>query len=331
MRRVPLRSSTSSSEQRRRRPLALIVLLVTLAGTEFLARTVLVSASKDLRRFAAYPDRAATLVERPEPQLAFIGNSATDEGLDLPLLEATMAAGGRAVRADEFVADASRINTWHFLLKHTFFDRGLAATAAVITFYEDDLLDGNRVEVGRLAQFFTSLEDWPSVFALDLPDLETRADFVLSSASAAVAVRGRVKERMLSVLVPDYKGFSRTVNALNLRMQNEAAPAASSAAPAGTRALERLLAMARAHGARLVFVAYPLPSAFTAPPYALDARMTALIEAAGHPLIDARNPRDFDLRPEHYVDDVHLGSEGALRFTRGLALRLLQAGVPPTR
>ncbi len=332
-------SSISSSKPRWhfRSAKALLLLVLACALVEAASRTVLLSASKDLRRFRDYPQRAATLVANPKPQIAFVGNSATDDGVDLDVFRRNFEALAGPVVADKFVADASRINTWHHLLKHTFFDQNLKASTHVITFYEDDLLDGNQVEVGRLAYFFTGVADWPSVFAVDLQDFEARVDFVLSSFSAAIAVRTRVKERMLSALVPNYKAFSVTVNDVNLAMHSATSygAAASFSAPnggglpeiQGTRALERLLLVAQAQQAKLVFVAYPLPTAFAHAPYSIDARVPGLLAAAGASFIDARLPAMWGLRPQHYKDDVHLNREGSQLWSTALA-KLLAAAPP---
>lgn len=306
--------------------------MLALGLVEAASRTVLLDASKDLRRFRDYPQRAAALVANPKPQMAFVGNSATDDGIDLEVFTRSYENKAGAVVADKFVADASRINTWHHLLKHTFFDRGLKASTHVITFYEDDLLDGNQVEVGRLAYFFTGAKDWPSVFAVDLQDFEARVDFVLSSFSAAIAVRARVKERLLLALVPNYKTFSIAVNQANLAMHSAPAvgepesftsPSSQSAAQTqGTLALERLLLLAKAHNAKLVFVAYPLPTAFVGPLYPIDRRVSSLVAQAGASLIDARQPQAWGLQPEHYKDDVHLNPAGARLWSTAIAKRL---------
>lgn len=311
---------------------ALLLFVLALGTVEAASRTVLLGASKDLRRFRSYPQRAAELVAQTKPQIAFIGNSATDDGVDLDVFSHSFASEVGPVVADKFVADASRINTWHHLLKHTFFDHNLKASTHVITFYEDDLLDGNQVEVGRLAYFFTGFADWPTVFAVDLQDFESRVDFVLSSFSAAIAVRTRVKERVLSALVPNHKAFSMAVNATNLAMQR--APATgepdSYSAPnghgppqgQGTQALERLLTMAKRHEAKLIFVAYPLPTAFSGPIYPIDARVSSLVTNAGATLIDARQPLAWGLQPHHYKDDVHLTPTGARIWSMALAKQL---------
>lgn len=318
-------------------------LVVALLALELAARTVLVSASKDLRRFRAYPERAAALASSPAPRVAFVGNSATDEGVDLDVLVPGLTALGVKVSAGKFVADASRVDTWHFLLKDTFYDRGNSIDTAVITFYEDDLLDGNRIEIGRLAHFFTSVPDWPSVFTIDLRTFDERSEFVLSSLSAAIAVRGRLKERVLGALVPGYKAFLRDVNQANLLQQQareaalppqstgahdpgshplspeDPAPGDERASLRKTRALARLLAVAREEGVKLVFVAYPVPAAFEGPPYPLYPEMTALLAASGARLVDARDPRALGLTPRHYADDVHLTPEGARVYSKALA------------
>src|SRR3954471_8748041 len=141
----------------RRVALGVVLFLIAL---ELFTRFRLFEMSKDFRRFGSYPARARTLVETTGPvRLAFIGNSATDRGVDARVVDATLAGAGRPARSDLFVADQSRVDTWRFILERYFAAPGLRPDMVVVTFYENDLEDGNPVEIGRLAQFFTGVRD----------------------------------------------------------------------------------------------------------------------------------------------------------------------------
>src|SRR5689334_19076273 len=155
-----MRSSTSSSDRR----LVLAALLLAALAVEALTRWVVFPRSKDFRRFATYDAGAETLVRAPGFRVALVGNSATERGVDPQALERRLGGTSAAL----FVADQSRINTWHFILERYFFQPQRRPDQVVITFYEDDLEDGNPVEIGRLARFFTTVRDWPSVFRVDL-------------------------------------------------------------------------------------------------------------------------------------------------------------------
>ncbi len=283
-----------------------------LLGLEAVSRVILVDASRDLRRFRSYPEVARALERAPAFRLALVGNSATDLGVQEALLSGQIGGSlGHPLEARKFVADASRINDWYHILNRYFWRPGARADLYVVTFYEDDIEDGNTIEIGRMAQMLTETADWPTVLDVDLPTLGDRLEFMVASGWVTFAWRARMRERALGVAVPDYKSFAAAVNQANSSHLRKGALPASG--PRSYRALDRLLAAARAHGSRLVFVAYPTPRA-----YPIPAESARRIEAAGMTLLDLRG-RVPELGAGHYADDVHLTPEGAVIYTRRLA------------
>ena len=294
-----------------------VVIVGALALLEIFSRTALVRASKDLRRFERYPEDARALSALPVRRVALIGNSATDRGVDVKTFSDMLTARtGRATSAGKFVADASRINDWTFILERYFWRPGVAVDLGVVTFYENELEDGNRIELGRFAQFFTSARDWPTLFDIDLPTTGDRVDFLLSSVWMSYAVSSRVRDRVL-MLLPAFKPFIEMVNGKNNEhlLLHAPPPGAGPAAPRSYRALDRLLERARAHGTKLVFVAYP--TAPTTPAYVVPPETIARLEAAGMGYLDMRGR--LPALERHYDDDVHLDAEGAVLYARGLA------------
>jgi hypothetical protein len=332
-----LTSSTSSSERpgggpvpgwrlwvRLLGPTTIFVAIVLLL-VEILSRTALVRASKDLRRFRGYPHAALELQEAPALRLALVGNSATDRGVDPAILAGGMTARlGRPVQAGKFVADASRVNDWYFMLNRFFWQPGLKVDLFVITFYEDDLEDGNRIELGRLAQFFARPQDWPTVFDVDVPGLGDRIDFLISSGWMAFAVRSRIRDRFLGVNA-NLDDFLTQVNAENRKHGKKQRRPVGQPAPAAHtyRALDRLLAAAAASGARLLFVAYPAAPPPVNPRYEVPAATRDRLRAAGAGFLDMRDrvPR---IQARHYEDDVHLSPEGAALYSQALAQALAE-------
>ena len=322
-------SSTSSSEAapRRLRWQVPVFLLLIFGAVELFTRTRLFDTSKDFRRFAGYGQKARRLEQAPGVRMALIGNSATDRGVDVPTLQQAFAAEGARVTADLFVADQSRINTWQYMLQKYFVTPGLHPEWVVVTFYEDDLQDGNAVEIGRLAQFFTGVRDWPEVFALDLPEWGQRIEFVLSSFWATFAASERMRERALEALIPDFKSYAGTANATiyehNRRRWAAAAAAEPPAAHARTsHALERLLRTAREHNLHLAFVAYPTRTDAGRQVYAIPPETVQVLAASGAPLFDLRHVPGLE-GDAMYDDEVHLSAAGRIPYSRALAGALL--------
>jgi hypothetical protein len=297
-----------------------LVLLVVCAGLEIVTRALLLPRSRDFARFATYPARAEELVGRDGLRIAFIGNSATQRGLDPGLFVAGLPnPAGRPIHVDLFVADGAEVNTWHYMVKQSFWRRDLNPDWFVVTFFGNALEDDNTIEIGRLALFFTQRDDWPDLFALDLPGYSERAEFLLSTSWATFAARDRIRKRVLAAVVPDYKDFAEDLHA---QRHPGAAPGPSSApaAPAAKlrtcKVLERFLAAAKEHGNRVCFVAFPTRPTGTAPPYTFNPEVPRLIQDAGMTLVDLRSVPG--LTAEHYEDDYHLTPAGAAIYTRHL-------------
>ena len=290
-------------------------LLVLLAAMEILTRVSLHDRSKDFRRFAGYPAKAAALVATANAQrIAFIGNSATDRGVDPRVVEAALARHGRPTAAELFVADQSRVDTWRYIFERYFARPERTPDLVVISFYENDLEDGNPVEIGRLAQFFTTIRDWPELFRFNLRTLDDRASFVISSFSATYAASDRIRERILPALVPGFRDHSERINEIIFQHEQHRRQLRP-AAPTRPRfaAVEALLDRAAERGVKLCFVAYPTLVTGGRSPYELAPELRALLARRGIPLIDLRNAPD--LGPAFYADEVHLTEAGRARYS----------------
>ena len=258
-----MRSSTSSSEAVVAAPAVRAVrvrlldrrvwvgLALIFIALEIFTRSWLFSVSKDFRRFRSYPARAQALVAAPGAmRVAMIGNSATDRGVDGRVVESELGAStpGRPTRADLFVADQSRIDTWRFVFERYFAAPALHPDLVVVTFYENDLEDGNPVEIGRLAQFFTGIGDWPEVMTVNLHSLDDRVIFAASSVWATFAASDRIRERLLGALVPDFREHSERVNMVIYEHEHRRADAGAAARAPSFVALQRLVDRAAGGG-----------------------------------------------------------------------------------
>ena len=302
---------------------ALLVVVVIFAGLEFFTRTVLFRASKDFSRFATYDRKSGELVQQPGMRIAFIGNSLTGEGVD-PQMFANELGGlsAESVAAKLFTADASKINVWHYLVNRHFWRPERHPDLLVVNFYENNLVDGHPLEIGRFAQFFAEPCDWPEVFAHDVTGFGERLEFLLSSSWATFAARDRIKERVLGVVVPHYREL--TIQTNDIRKQQRAAIVEVAAPKKETHeVLKRFLARANEHHSKIVFVAFPtiIPGRERPyQPYELNPETLRIIREAGMEFLDLRQVPE--LTPEMYADDIHLNEIGRPIYSRYLAKEL---------
>src|SRR5687767_8020928 len=144
-----MNSSTSSSSVKPLPKVALMLLSLFIV-LELITRSVLFPMSLDFRRFAAYPERADALQSQAGLRVAFVGNSATEAGVDVDVLKATLSTSNVSVPSVElFLADGSAINTWRSMMNHYFWKRGNAPDLVIVTFFGPNLDDGRQFEVGR--------------------------------------------------------------------------------------------------------------------------------------------------------------------------------------
>lgn len=282
-----------------------------LAGLELVTRSVLFRASKDLDRFRGFPARVMTLMAEPGPHVVCVGNSITEHAIDADALGAELSAS-----VEVFTADSSHINTWTWMVRSLTWNRGLSPDVLVLTFHDASLEDGARLEVGRLAQFFTNHHDWPELFDHELTTLDERADLVVSSVWASYAVRDRIKERLFK-LVPGYQAYTTFENAANRAIERSAKRVGDR--PRSYRTLARLLELAREHHTRVVVVAFP-----TRTQYLVPAELPTLVQHAGASFVDLRSlPLDD---AADYDDDLHLNERGRAIYTHRFAAELGMPG-----
>jgi hypothetical protein len=309
-------SSTSSS----RRGLAVAAIVIAFfVAFEVMTRQVFFVASKDLRRFSTYPARARALMAGPGPHVAVFGNSMTERGIDTALFARTL-----GVSAESFTADSAHLNAWIWMANQQLWRQGLAPELIVLNFNRRSLADGQNLEIGRLAQFFTRPADWPELFEHELVTLERRAEHVVASGWATFAVRDRLKERVLG-LVPGYKPYLTEQNAI-IAADDRVRAARRSEAPATFSTLRRFLARARQHGSHVLVVAYPSRVGEGDKQYEVAPAALAEIEAAGMTFLDLREVPGLD-PTRHYDDDVHLNAEGRRLYTLHLAGELARLGL----
>lgn len=289
---------------------------ILFLGLELVVRFALVPASKDFSRFGSYRGRAVELLEHTGTRIGFLGNSTTQYGVDADIMQAKLAESGlKDVHADAFPSDASKINTWYYVASSCLMGGDKSPDLMVVNFYGNNLIDGNRIEIGRLAQFFTTVRDWPEVMKYDLPRLSDRVEFVLSSGCMTVAARERIKQRIFKACVPNYEEYTQNLNRLSRDL--DPVPMPEVEGPIAHVTLQRLIERAKSRGIHLVFIAFPIRDCVTGRPYELRPETNAVIQQAGMDLVDARF--GSGLKESDFIDELHLNDEGRAIYSRKLA------------
>jgi hypothetical protein len=284
-------------------------LLTLLVFCEVLTRMAFIPLLKrDEMRFPTYPARAARLTEQTGLRLAFIGNSATQFGLDPAQFTDDLASHGHGpVHVDLFLADGSEIHTWYYMAQNLFWEAPRKPDWLIVTFFTSQLADEQRyLDVSRLAFTVTASADWPEVFQTQLPTVSSRLDFALSASWATFALRRKIQSKLLARLVPHYDDYLDECYRQQARGRAATAPP-----PARFDVLQRFLDRSQAAAIKVCFVAFPTPTH-----YHVEPEIAQRIAAAQMAFLDLR---DMPGLRQLYFEGVHLNPEGAAIYTRRFA------------
>jgi hypothetical protein len=227
------------------------------------------------------------------------------------ILEEEMRAEGvRPTHIEKVYLMNTVINDWYYAFKHHFVDADRLPDVLVICFSNNHLEDST-IQRPLVARYYSSLRDIPQIFADDVPDFDSRVEFLLSKWSASFTHRADVERRMLDTLIPHYRD---SVMRINDALTDEANQRRGDYQPSYHR-FERLLRMARARGVRVILVAVPVTS-----PYPINPQIMSAAQANGVTFVDTRQVEG--LSKESYVDGMHMNSEGASVYSHALAQRL---------
>ena len=294
-----------------------LVVVLCFIGIECLTRIVLIPQSRDLERLRTqYPERARDLLRQPGIRIGIIGNSASDGGIDAELVQATLRKSGLStVSVRKFPVDDTVIVDWYYIANHYFWRGAGKPDLIIVTFEFDNLLDGKTPQIGRLAHYFTTSEDWKEVFAQDLKSASQRVDFLLSTEWLSFGMRDRIQHRLMGVLVPRYQEFTQDLRSV-LRDHNAKNSHVAAAVAPSWHALERLLRRASKEDTPIWFLAFPARDV----KYKFDRQAVVLVRQARTEMLDMRSVPG--IRPEMYKDWIHMTKVGQRFFSLALAERL---------
>lgn len=305
-------AEAAGSAQRRTgewRVVAVVVAVLGLGEAAFLLGKH--KLSKDVEHLQAFPTLAAKLADAPAGQrkILFLGNSLTRYGVDEPGFQRQYTElTGQPASTAKVVPDNTAVADWSYVFRNQFTTGDCVPHMVVIGFEGGHLRDAPSRHPDRLAQYYTTWNDWPELCARDLPNFESRAAFVLDKSSAMVGNRDRVTRRALDVLIPGYRaGMDR----INTSLKGHAT---ATVTPTYTR-LRTLIDAGQKQHTRVILAAMPVPE-----PYAFDEELLELIREKQVTLLDLRTVDG--MRPAMFFDGLHMDADGAKVYTRALVQQL---------
>jgi hypothetical protein len=292
--------------------LALLFTLSLFLMTEGVVRLKLSKMSKEISRLGTYPANALAMSSKPGPQIAFVGNSLTGEGIDPVRVEQELRrAGVTTAQVGLYYLDGTGIGSWRTLSEELFWKRGDAPDVLVINFYSYMIENGHETSISIIPRHIASIRSWPDIFRYDIADPMDMFEFTTAFVSASFGDRQGLRFRILKLAVPGYKTTETKL------LERNGAIANALRRPAGTRdfrSLNKLADRAREMHTRLLVVASPV---LPGNEYKVDNEVVRLVEENGGKFIDLVSPdwKSADI----FRDAVHLNSKGQQKYSEVLA------------
>jgi hypothetical protein len=291
------------------------VLVVLVAG-EALLRVTGDFISIDIQHIHSIPAISRKLVPEDALSILFIGNSLIRTDVNEAVFlkaEAEQLGPEPEVRITRVHLNASNLSEWYYTFKYSFIEKGSVPDVLVVGVSGDELVDQSEVMTRQLAAFHSKAAAIPEIFQYDVLAFPDRADFILAYLSVSYALRERVAMRALGALVPRYEETTKAIHDADW----EAKKLAASTAKRTYTRLERLAELAESHGVHVIVLGMPI-----APPEGnlIEPRLPCTVQELGMTYVDAT---DVDgIHAGMFVDEMHLGPEGAVLFSKALAKRL---------
>lgn len=287
----------------------LVVLLVLLVVfLEFTLRHFEDTLSGNINHIFNIPHLVTQFDDRKADYgLIFMGNSLSNNALDIPYVEqAINSAHSGQTKVLKITPDATSISDWYCLYHNTLEPMKNPPDTLVIGFAWAQLADQHPVEARRLGGFFCGLNNIPDLSDTELHQHQKWLEFLAGKISHVYVNRERIRNRILSTVIPHYKEVTQSLN------QTE--EARDSSGPETKQwysyhLLKKLDLQLKRHGTRLVLMAMPVIN-----PYQVDQRLIETANNLDISILDLRNAPGISR--DLYKDPIHLNEAGRKIFSK---------------
>lgn len=255
----------------------------------------------------------ASKLTAAEPSVLFLGNSLTNNAID-PLAfrkPYDILQGQSPDIVEKITPDGTSLSDWYCIYRNFVADRKSAPKVVVMGFAWAQLSDQYPIDPARLGGFFCSTEDITELSSTGLSKHDNVLVFMAGAISHVYLNREAIRNRILDILVPNYRTVVQTLN------NRPGAPPNGNAMPAQQAnytydTLRRFSRLVAESGARLVVVAMPVQE-----PYPIDRNLLTVAREQQITLVDLRNHPQLD--HTMFADPIHLNDKGRKRFSESLA------------
>ncbi|MBD9375247.1 hypothetical protein IB238_21735 [Rhizobium sp. ARZ01] len=268
--------------------------------------------SYDVQHIEKIPAIINDIKQGNSPRVLFLGNSLTRAGIRPDIVKGTWAGANLSDATIGLVyPDDTVLTDWLYIYRRFIQPTNTQLRLVIICFANNHLDDGPVHNIERLGGEFAGLSLAAEAFSHDVLSLSDRVRYLLGATSRLWANRERIQKRVLA-LIPGYQEFAPIINDF-VRSDGQTA---AHAKPPTYNQLARFLNIVTSDGAKVVFVASPVPK-----PYPLSDELYNTISRGGAEIIDLRG---FERTgPGDFLDSLHLAPAAAERFSKALGIALV--------
>ena len=287
------------------------LVVIPLLCAEIILRVAETRLSGNVAHIKAIPALAETLGSKQGAKVLLLGNSLTNNGFDPDLLRDRLKEQGHNVSVEKITPDATAIWDWLFLYDNVIGHHLSEPVTVVVGFAWNIVSDQARESLTRLGAFyanFGNLYEFGRARGLTVDEF---SEFTLAKVSRLFAHRERIRNSILSYIIPDYQSFAQESDprqAAQVRIDDQSPGADVSST---YEALYRLSELVNAKGGTLVLVAMPVID-----PYEIAQGMDTTAEEGRITLLDFRVLSG--LTRADFEDNMHLGASGREKATKYL-------------
>jgi len=265
--------------------------------------------SGNLAHVEAIPKIIAGAGRPEQTSLLLLGNSLTNNGVAPAVVNAALPN----VAVAKVTPDATGLWDWQCLLDHEVIERDdVQFDTVVIGFAWHSLSDEGRVDASRLGALYCNWSDLLRAPGVGLKNSGDIGEFMAAKVLRTYALRDTLRNRFFQMSIPNYVQFTQATNAARAGAATPSDKPSQQSEHHIYETFAGLLGRLKNKGTRVIVVAMPVQE-----PYELDPELRSLQDRGALELIDLRKLPGIE--PTHYLDGIHLNSNGQQILSRALA------------
>lgn len=298
--------------------LTLLLVLLAITGSELVLRTIDDRLSGNVEHVNKIPDLANAYYQSDHTSLLFLGNSLTNNGIDLTQAREMLSEKGMRMSViNKIVPDATAIWAWSCIMENQFLDRGFAPGTVVLGFGWNQLSDQSQILPTPLGAFYCNTADLKTINEQRTLTSAEIGEFFTARLIRTYAHREAIRNRVLSQLIANYESITQANNRRMRRMSESSDDQVLSYS-----VLANLIDQLENRASRLVVMAMPVRDG----DFEIDHALKNLLSSKGVELLDYRNLDEIGY--ELFLDDMHLNNQGANILTSRLVSDLTKIVAP---